>query len=229
MSTQLNLAAQDEAPLAYRSIERSAAPIRLLVLLHGLGGNEENLVPLGRELAGDTLVVFPRGPLTMGPEQFAWFQVRFSAEGPQINFGDAQRSTQALRVLLIALQGRYRIPASRTVIAGFSQGAIMSANVSLTAPELVSGFGILSGRILPEIEPFVSASADLERLEALVIHGSLDSKLPPTWAQKADTLLTQLGVPHTTTYYPAGHELSAAMQQDFMSWLQRPGARWNAA
>jgi len=221
MSAQAVMDLRDDAPLAYRVIEPAMPPTRLLALLHGVGGNETNLVPLGGEVTGDTLVVFPRAPLVIGAGQFAWFPVRFGADGPQIDFDEAMRSTRALQSFLRDLQARHGIPATRSVLAGFSQGGIMSANVGLTAPDVVSGVGVLSGRILPEIEPLVADADALRTLDVLVIHGEQDNKLPPTWAQKADALLTRLDVPHATRLYPAGHEISAGMQRDFLSWLQQ--------
>jgi len=221
MSAQAAMELRDGAPLAYRAIEPATPPTRLLALLHGVGGNETNLIPLGQEVTGDTLVVFPRAPLEIGAGQFAWFPVRFGADGPQIDFDEAMRSTHALQSFLRDLQARHGIRASRSVIAGFSQGGIMSANVGLTAPDVVSGVGVLSGRILPDIEPLVADAASLRTLDVLVVHGVQDNKLPPTWAQKADALLTRLDVPHATRLYPAGHEISAAMQRDFLSWLQQ--------
>ena len=205
------------------------SPTRLLVLIHGVGGNETNLIPLSTAISDNTLVVFPRGPLVIGPGQFGWFPVRFGANGPEIDFAEAQRSTLLLNEFIGQLQTRYAISASRTVIAGFSQGGIMSANVALTTPERVAGFGIISGRILPEIEAYVSTSSELQALDALVIHGSQDTKLLPSWAERAAALLSRLSVPHVTNYYPAGHELSPAMQHDFLSWFKRAEARWNAA
>ena len=104
----------------------------------------------------------------------------------------------------------------------------MSANVALSSPRHVAGFGVLCGRILPEIEPGLSTSDGLAALDALVIHGAQDTRLPPIWAERAAALLSRLNVPHATRYFPAGHEISSAMAHHFLSWLQRAEARWNA-
>jgi phospholipase/carboxylesterase len=72
--------------LGYRQrLPAPAKPTKLLVLLHGMGGNETNLLILADGVAPDTLVVLARGPLQLGGPQFAWFQVRFTATGPHIS------------------------------------------------------------------------------------------------------------------------------------------------
>jgi phospholipase/carboxylesterase len=229
MNILTDLPLHQDAPLAYRAVG-SATPSRLLLLLHGVGGNETNLVPLGRALADDdALVVFARAPLELAPGQHAWFPVRFGAAGPEADFGHAQRSNQLLQAFLLHLQARYRVASARTVVAGFSQGGIMSASLGLVAPDLVAGFGVLCGRILPQIEPHIACAPALRELDVLLAHGAQDTKLPPSWAERADALLTRHGVPHRTVLYPAGHEISAAMQQDLLAWWQRPEARWNRA
>nr|WP_272939574.1 hypothetical protein [Cupriavidus necator] len=104
----------------------------------------------------------------------------------------------------------------RTAVAGFSQGGILSASVALTAPESVAGSAVFAGRILPEIEPALASPQQLRRLHGLVTHGLDDTKLPVTWAQRADAWLVQLGVPHATRLYPGDHGISQQMARDFL-------------
>ena len=111
---------------------------------------------------------------------------------------------------------------ARTVIAGFSQGGILSASVGLSEPGDVTGFAILSGRILPELEPHIAPRETLPGLSALIAHGRFDNKLPIEWADRADHWLTKLGVPHETRRYPIGHELNTDVVADFNQWLIKP-------
>lgn len=207
--------------LSFRLHEPSpAAPKSLLVLLHGVGGNEGNLASLAAAVSPDTLVVLPRGPLVFAPGQYGWFRVAFTANGPSIDAAEAEHSRLALVRLAGQLQATYRIESRHTVIAGFSQGGILSASVGLTAPQSVAGFAVLSGRILPELEPQLADRAQLATLRAFVAHGAHDSKLPVSWAQRADQWLDVLQVPHETRIYPIDHGLSAEMQADFLDWLK---------
>jgi phospholipase/carboxylesterase len=209
-------------PLVHRAIGAPDAASRLLVLVHGVGGNETNLVPLGETVAdADTLVVFPRAPLTLGPGQYAWFPVRFGPNGPEMDFEQAQRSNRVLQEFIAGLQAQHHIAAEDTVIAGFSQGGIMSASVGLTAPERVAGFAVLAGRILPEIEPFAGPAEALRKLDALVVHGRRDDKLPVAWAERADAMLERLGVPHEVVLHDGGHDVPPEAQRAFAEWWAR--------
>jgi phospholipase/carboxylesterase len=215
-----DLQTDTETQLNYRlRLPAPARPTKLLVLLHGVGGNETNLLDLARGVDADTLVVFGRGPIQMGGPQFAWFRVNFTATGPQINPAEAEHSRALLIDLLQQLQQQHGIAPEQTVIAGFSQGGIMSASVGLSSPESVLGFGLLSGRILPELEPVIASKERLSTLKAFLSHGEQDNTLPVHWAHRSDALLTQLGVRHSLRLYTMDHGISAAMQVDFVKWL----------
>jgi phospholipase/carboxylesterase len=212
MSSQFELLFQTRQP-------KAAQATRLLVLLHGVGGSETNLAALGDAADANTLVVMPRGPLTLGPGQYAWFQVAFTANGPRIDAAQAEHSRQTLIRFVTQLQAAHGIAPRHTAIAGFSQGGILSASVGLSAPECVAGFGLLSGRILPELAPHVADKTRLTRLQAFIGHGEHDSKLPVAWAQRSDQWLQELGVAHLTRLYPIDHSISPEMQADFLAWL----------
>ena len=111
---------------------------------------ELSLSDLAAGVDPHTLVVLPRGPLALGPNQCAWFRVAFTANGPQIVEREAEQARHTLIRFITQLQTQHHIAPEHTVVAGFSQGGIMSASVALTSPESVAGFGVLSGRILPE-------------------------------------------------------------------------------
>ena len=221
MSTTLGPLQQDSVSGLQYSIRRGAPahPARCLVLLHGVGSNEANMAALADGVSDDTLVVTVRGPLALGPGQFAWFRVAFTANGPSIVPQEAEHSRLALIALVQQLQAAHGIAADKTVVAGFSQGGIMSASVALSAPGHVAGFGLLCGRILPELRPHIASTVQLAQLQAFVAHGELDSKLPVDWAHKSHALLDELGVKHALQLYPVDHTISAPMHADFLGWL----------
>jgi len=213
---------QDPASgLSYRVMQpQPARPRALVVLLHGVGGQETDLADLAAGVGPETLVVLVRSRLQLGPSQFGWFRVAFTAEGPKPTLAEAEDSRHALIRFLDRMQSLHGIEARRTVIAGFSQGGIMSASVALVAPERVGGFAILSGRILPELEPRIAGREWLAHLRGFIGHGEQDHTLPLTWAQRADQWLDDLGIPHVTHVYPAGHTLNPDMRADVLAWIE---------
>lgn len=222
MTEALNkVAIEPVSGLAYRVrpalVESASAPC--LLLLHGVGSNESGFIELAQQMDPRLVVILVRGPLVLAPGRFAFFQVNFTPSGPAIDADQAERS----RTMLLDFIGE--LPASRGVdperiwIAGFSQGGIMSASVALTAPDSVAGFGVLSGRILPEVLPKVRRGPALDEVQAFVSHGVHDQTLGIHFAHHARQVLTDLGVPLTYTEYAAGHSLDGAMIGDFQRWL----------
>ena len=217
---------QDAASgLCYCVRETDSFPAGRLLLLHGVGSNEADLAPVANYIDPRVEVVLVQGPLAFGPRQHGFFEVSFQGGAPTINETQAERSRQQLITLVRSFDAQdakaaaHRVP---TVIAGFSQGGILSASVALTAPQEVAGFAVLSGRILPEIEPHLAPREALSKLSALIAHGEFDDKLPVTWAQRATQWLTALGVPNQSHRYPIGHTLNQQVVSDFALWLAGP-------
>jgi phospholipase/carboxylesterase len=213
-----DLLQEPASTLTYRLRETADhAPRSRLLLLHGVGGNEMSMTSLAASVPGDLEVLLVRAPQTLAPGQFAWFNVRFTPEGPFIDADQAERSRGQLIELIRAVNRQQPLP---TIIAGFSQGGILSSSVALSAPAEVIGFGLLSGRILPQLAPHIAPADALANLQAFVAHGLHDTKLPVSWAHKADQWLTELGVRHRTELYPIGHELTADVARNFNEWLR---------
>lgn len=220
----MNAPLRDDAPLAYRHLGASISPRRLLVLAHGVGGNETNLAPVAAAAPADTATLLVRAPLVIGAAQYAWFPVAFTGAGPQPDLDAAERSRVRLAEFVDVMQQRLGVARSATVVAGFSQGGIMSASVALTEPAYVAGFAVLAGRILPELAARIAPRDTLAHLKALVAHGREDAKLPVDWAHRSDAWLEDLGIEHELRLYPGGHALPPPMQEDFLRWFDRVAA-----
>ena len=102
---------------------------------------------------------------------------------------------------------------------GFSQGAIISASVALTRPELVAGLVMMSGRILPQIEPLMATPEKLKGLPVLAVHGTADTVLPIEHGRASRKTLSALPVDLLYREYPMGHEVSQESLDDVTSWL----------
>ena len=201
--------------LFFRKACTTPSPRARLLLLHGVGSNESNLASIGASLPEGIEVLLLRGPLQIGPQGFAWYQVNFASNGPSFNYEQAEGSRRLLQSFIEAL------PPLPTVIAGFSQGGIMSSSIGVTEPELVKGFALLSGRMLREIEPQMASAERLKLTSAFIAHGQRDGVLPIDWAKEADAWLDRMGVVHETHHYDMAHEIVAEELADFSSWLTK--------
>jgi phospholipase/carboxylesterase len=202
-----------------RAATAAAGGAPCLVMLHGVGANESGFIELARRFDPKQVVILARGPLVLGPQQFAWFQVNFTANGPAINPVQAEQARVKLIAFIGQLAALHGVDPARIVIAGFSQGGIMSASVALTRPGKLAGFGIWSGRVLPEILPMVVVDPRLAQLPAFVSHGVQDQVLGIHFARNTKQVLDGFGVPLRYHEYEGGHILSGAMLGDFTAWL----------
>jgi phospholipase/carboxylesterase len=166
-------------------------------------------------------VLLLRGPLQIGPQGFAWYQVNFTSNGPSFDYEQAEASRQLLQGFIEAL------PPLPTVIAGFSQGGIMSSSIGVTQPERVKGFALLSGRMLREIDAQIASAERLQSTSAFIAHGQRDGVLPIDWAKEADAWLDRIGVTHETHYYDMAHEIVAEELADFSRWLTKTLSLFN--
>lgn len=206
---------EPESGIFFRKACTSSTPKGRLLLLHGVGSNEANMASLATSLPDDIEILLLRGPLQLGPEGFAWYQVNFTSNGPSFNQQQAEASRQLLIQFIEAL------PPLPTVIAGFSQGGIMSSSVGVTQPELVAGFALLSGRMLREIEPLIAGPERLKNVSAFIAHGHRDNVLFVDWAHEADAWLSRIGVEHQTHFYDMSHEIVPQELADFSQWLNQ--------
>jgi phospholipase/carboxylesterase len=198
-------------------IEADTPP--LLLLLHGIGSNEHDLYGLAPFLDKRFLIISVRAPNTLGPGSYAWFEVDFTPQGPVINPKQEEASRETLISFLKEAITAYGADPKQVYLMGFSQGAIMSASVALTQPELVAGAVLMSGRILPEIQPLIASKEELEGLPFIVVHGTADTVLSITYGRASRELLASLPVDLTYHEYSMGHEVSQESLSDVTAWL----------
>lgn len=221
--TMHGTAQQHTAPLHYlvRQPVVSSAKPPLLVLLHGVGSNEEDLFSFADRLPGEYLVISARAPHTRAPGSYAWYEVDFSNGKPVFDLDQAEQSRILLIRFLEGLRNNHTFDPARVYLCGFSQGAIMSYSVALTRPDLVRGIAAMSGRLLEEVKPRVKRTPELQKLSVLITHGTADATLPAQYASEADVYLRTLGITPALHTYDAGHTINAAMFAELVAWLKR--------
>ncbi|MVN74767.1 esterase [Hymenobacter sp. HMF4947] len=210
--------------LAYRLLNPAQATgaKRLLLMLHGVGGNELNLLPVGKQLAdAHTLVLSVRAPLVLGPMGFGFYQVDFSTGKPVFNQAQQQDGQRLLLRFIGEASARYSIPSGQVYLLGFSQGAIMAYDVALTQPAQVRGVLAFSGRMLAESRQHHAPAAAIKKVQFFLSHGRHDEKLPAFYADEAMTFLQTLGIiPHYEAF-EGGHEISASSLAAARKWLAK--------
>ncbi len=192
----------------------------LLLLLHGVGSNEQDLFALAPSLDERFLILSLRAPNILGPESYAWFEVDFTPQGSVINPAQAEASRQTLITFINEAVTAYGPDPKQVYLVGFSQGAIMSASVALTRPDLIAGAVLMSGRILPQIEPLIATPEKLAGLPILVVHGTQDMVLPISHGRASRDTLSSLPVDLTYREYAMGHEVSRESLADVAKWLR---------
>jgi phospholipase/carboxylesterase len=228
MKTPADLLHDAHYAFAFRTLEPAPQEARmLLVLLHGVGGDELQLADVGARMPDGVLVALPRGPRTISGERLGWFREGLSEDGPQVVEDEAEDARGRLLEFLGQLQHRHAIPASHTIVAGFSQGGMLAAAAALTSPQSVAGFAMLCGRVMPELEPDLAPAEALASLHALIVHGRDDDVLPLEWAERAAGRLRALGVAHELRLHDAGHALEPAMEDDLLHWLTAGPRPWH--
>lgn len=192
--------------------------IPILVLLHGLGADEHDLMGLASELDGRFLVVTLRAPLEYGPAGYAWFEITWEADGVHVVPEQVLASRELLLDTLKELPKALDLEGSPMYLGGFSQGAMMSLGSALAEPNLFSGVILMSGRWMPELLP-TEPSNVLMNVPFLVQHGTMDQVLPVAGSRAIRDYLQGIGCDVDYAEYPMAHEISFKSLLNIRDWL----------
>jgi phospholipase/carboxylesterase len=205
--------------LTYLKRPAAGEPAGALVLLHGRGTSEHDLAPLLDMLDPErTLVgITPRGPLSLPPGGAHWYAVA------RIGFPDHDTFHATYELLtgwLDAVLADEGVTPDRTVIGGFSQGAVMSYALGLGAGRpSPAGIIALSG-FMPTVEGFELDLASRSGLPVAVGHGEYDPIIGVEWGRDARERVTEAGLELTYREYPLPHAVDPGFLEDLRrDWL----------
>lgn len=191
---------------------------KAIILLHGVGSNEQDLFGLSEHLPTEFYIISPRGQFTLGLGRFGWYNVDFSSGSPVINAPEELLSRETIRKFISQVKEKYNL--DEVYLGGFSQGAIMSFSVGLSYPKEVSGLICLSGRVLEGIQHSITKNEDLKSLKVFLAHGIQDGTLPVQYARQAKAFLQNLGLQLTYQEYNMGHQINGEILRDLDGWLK---------
>jgi phospholipase/carboxylesterase len=189
-----------------------------LLLLHGTGGDENDLIPLGRKLSPGSALLAPRGDVS---EHGALRFFRRFAEGV-FDLEDVRRRTLALAEFLASAGQRYGFEAARLTAVGYSNGANIAATLLQLRPGALGRAVLFRAMVvLDEAAP----AGSLAGRQILLLNGRRDPIVPPDHPPRLAALLRAGGADVTPMLIPASHGLTADDLAAAEAWLSgRPEA-----
>jgi phospholipase/carboxylesterase len=200
---------------------RAAAAAGLLVLHHGRGSDEQDLIGLAPILDPEERlhVVAPRAPLRVpGSPGYHWYLV------PRVGYPDPdsfRAASRELAALHDELWKRTGIGPERTVLGGFSMGTVMSYALGLGAERPApAGILALSG-FIPTVEGWEPSLSDRAGTRVLIAHGRQDMVIPVSFARRAHELLQNAGFTVDYRESDAGHHVDPGDVPRVAAWLEQ--------
>ena len=179
---------------------------RLLLLIHGLTGDENVMWVFARDLPARYWMVAPRAPYAAEPGGYSWRPPPFETmDGPSLE--QLKQNAEALIHLVDAYSASAGIDASTFDVMGFSQGAAMSNVLAFLYPHRIRKTGILAGFVPSGLEELVS-QRPLDGKAFFVAHGTRDEKVTVERARSSIALLEQAGAKVTYCEDDVAHKLS---------------------
>jgi predicted esterase len=188
-----------------------------LVVLHGTGGDEDDLVGIGQAVAPGAAILSPRGNvLENGAPRF----FRRLSEGvfdPKEVHSRAEELARFVRAAAVT----YRLEPSRIFALGYSNGANVASTVMLVEPDILRGAVLLRPMLV--YEP--TESSDLDGRAVLISSGRMDPIVPPESVERLAELLKSAGADVTLKWQLTGHNLTPGEVRDAADWLALQRAR----
>lgn len=208
-------------------IETAANPQASVIWLHGLGADGNDFAAIVPELDLPPVAIrfiFPHAPMQPvtingGMVMRAWYDITNSTLRREDEQG--VRASQTAIENLIAREKTRGSPASRIILAGFSQGGAIALHTGLRHPERLAGIMALSTYV-PMADLLPAESTMINRdIPIFMAHGSADPVIPIERAQRSKAVLEQLGYGVEWHDYPMPHSVCAEEITDISTWLQQ--------
>ena len=194
----------------YQPPQGQGAPFTLL-MLHGTGGNEHDLIPLGRELDPTAALLSPRRKvLENGMPRF----FRRLAEGV-FDLEDLKKRTHELSDFVVSAAEHYKIDNRKIVAVGYSNGANIAASMLLLRPGILSAAVLFRAMVplVPETLP------NLESVRVWIGAGDSDPIIPASETKQLSELLRAAGADVTIRFFQSGHQLTTGDVDAGREWL----------
>ena len=189
-----------------------------LILLHGRGADEEDLLGLSSYLDQRLLIISVRAPYPFEyGGGFTWYDIDEAVSPNPVMF---KSSYDKLSSFINDAIAHYPIDKKQLYLLGFSMGTVMSYALALTCPGMFGGVIANSGYIA-EGTHLTYQWNQLEHIEFFITHGIQDPVIPVQFARRASKLLETAHARYVYEEYPMAHQISEESLQSFSAWLTR--------
>jgi phospholipase/carboxylesterase len=208
-------------------LQTGSAPAASIIVLHGLGADGNDFVPIARELdlaaVGAVRFVFPHAPvrpvtINGGHRMRAWYDILGPDLARREDESGLRASCAAIQELLDREAGRGIAPA-RTVLMGFSQGCAMTLMSGVRAPQRLAGLAGLSGYLPLAGETAAERSSANQQVPIFLAHGRFDPVVAYERGTSARDALSALGYAVQWHEYGMQHSVCAEEVADLNRWL----------
>ena len=185
-----------------------------IFLLHGIGSNEKNMLPLVEGLENKCFIFSIRGHLPQ-PPGYAFFTIQGYGKPHREVFDEG---VNKLTQFIDYACSQYPLDHKQLFLLGFSQGAILSMTLGVTLGNRIKGIIALSGYIPAFVKDEYNIKP-VDQQSLFISHGEMDQVLPFEWGVANDEYFRKLGANVTFQTYPEGHYISGQNHQDFIRWI----------
>jgi phospholipase/carboxylesterase len=196
-------------------------PAPLVIMLHGYGSNEKDLIQLAPDLPATCRYVSPRAPVMLDIDMFGWFPIEFTPTGITVDYAAAARALDQFISFTRELIETFSPAGGKVLLMGFSQGAVMSYLTAFRSPELLHGVIALSGQLPESNLPEAGGPEGLGDLPFLVMHGIYDDVLPIEKGRASERWLKERVSDLSYHEYPVAHQISGEGVATIRSWIEK--------
>jgi len=186
-----------------------------LILLHGRGADEEDLLGLAPYFRPGMICIAPRAPFPFSFGGYMWYTLDEIAKPDEKQF---RESYDRLSSFIDEVPREYPVDPRRMYLLGFSMGTVMAYALALTRPDRVRGVVAHSGYI-PEHVATEFQWQKLSHTSFFVAHGDHDPVIPVEFARRAKELLAKSNAQVLYREYPMQHQISEESLHDLSEWL----------
>jgi phospholipase/carboxylesterase len=196
----------------------------LIIMIHGFGANKDDLFSFAQHLPKRYKIVSVQAPhqmeFGMGESRY-WYNIEFIGDEKRINLSQAKESKVDLEKFISEAPELFNTDPNKTILLGFSQGAILSYSISLTNPRIIHKVIALSGYIDNDLLDDLQIDEELQKVKYFITHGIYDPLISIDLARKAEKFLKSKNINYAYEEYPIEHSISEEVLMKLILWLNQ--------